>query len=304
MRRIYSVASETGSVSILEEPTGWIIFEGDDFNVPRIDAVFSSAPVSAGLITVKKKRFDDPTFEAIIYSVNPLGQTVVSIETLHGFVNGDYLVIEYANPDNLGIQATATTELPLIGDLSTSGITADNGLIRSLTSNYRRYYPIELGSIAPGVSGAVFQPRDANALAGWFLNSPTDMLYSQVEVNQDWDTSQSPVLSATYTVMTAGVDPADTVEFQFDIGYASCDNQSIRSFVMPASRQLGVVPQYTIICSDIPIPTTVASNPILLGDTIDLSLNLTATSDFAQVRINAASFSYPVTHVGIESTDV
>jgi len=300
MRRIYSADNVGG---IMASASGWIVFEADDYNVPRIDITFDPAPTSAGLITFTKLRTSDPTFESIVYTVNPVGQTAVSVETLHGFVNGDVLKIQYSNPDAVDITATAATELPLIGDLSYSGITADNGLVRSYQSNYRRYYHIGLGAIAPGASGAVWEPCDSNAIAGWLIDTPTEVLYAETDIHDDWDTSKNPVLESTFTVMEAGTDPADELRFVFSVSYASDRNQTIRTQTFSPVRTVGLIPQYTVIHAEAEIPRDVVDNPILPGDTLCLELRLSALSDIGAVRINSASFNYPTTHVGIESTD-
>lgn len=297
MRRPHTLAATTSAVS-------WTLFEGDDFNIPRIDLVFDTPPTSAGLVIVTKDSEAGSDYDCIIATINPVGQDSISFQTLHGFVSGDQLLVEYANPDGVSITGTASLELPLIGDLSTSGVTADNGIIRSLDSRYVRYSKISLGAISPGASGANWEPSDANALAGWRVDTLTEVLYTDVTVLPDWDTSRVPSIIATYTVMEAGTAVDDIFEIEFVMCYKSSLNQTMRSQTVVVNRVVGLIPQYYTVTGNVEIPINVENNELFPGDTMCLSMQLTANSDIGDIRVNSASFIYPTTHIGRESGDV
>jgi hypothetical protein len=299
MRREHTLAATTAAIS-------WTIYEADDFNVPRIDLVFTTAPSSVGLVTVTKKAAAGSAYDAIVSTVDPVGQTALSIDTLHGFVSGDKLLLEYLNPDAVSITGTASVELPLHGDLSTSGLTADNGTIRSLSSNYVECVKLEIGSIDPGASGATFVPATDDHIAGIRIDSPTEYLYASVCISDAWDTSTNPVLEGRVTsyMDNTGGTVDDIIKFQFDVSASSYRDPSIRRQTIYGEATVGQLPIYTQFMFSKELPVDIPGSEIRSGDTVSIRLNLAADSDIDDVLINQAGFYFRKTHVGKELGDV
>lgn len=299
-RRLRSLAPTTGAVS-------WTIFEADDFNCPRIDIVFDAAPTSAGLLTVTKDSALGATYDSIIRSVDPRGSTTVSFENLHGFANGDALVVGYANPDGVGVTASATMEIPLpLEDLSVGGLTASAGTVRSSTSEYRRYYHIPMTAASPGATGATWIPANANQVSGYRLDAATEDVEMSSDIHQDWDGSSDIDFEATFTVNVdnSGGNPADVVDFKLDVTYAAAGDATVRSQSITQSETIGACAQYSVFKFEIEIDRNAAGNVIRIGDVMSLVLSVPATGDVTNVVINDAAVYYKTTHVGIESGDV
>lgn len=104
MRRIHNLPATTGPVS-------WTVYEGDAFNVPRIDLTFSSAPVSPGTVTITKDSVDGEDYDTVIRTESAVGLKNMSLEGLQGFVFGDKIVVTYDNPDSVSVTVTLTIDL-------------------------------------------------------------------------------------------------------------------------------------------------------------------------------------------------
>lgn len=299
MRREHVLAPTNGAIS-------WTLFEADDFNAPRIDLILSPAPTSAGLITITKLAAAGMSHNSVIATRDPIGQSALSVDTMHGFVCGDMLSLEYDNPDGVLISGTASLELPLFGDLSTSGITADNGVIRSLVSKYVECAKLELGSIDPGASGAMFVPDTDNHIAGVRIDTPTEYLYASVCVADSWDTSTRPVLEGRVTsyVDNSGGAVDDVIKFRFDISASSYRDPTIRRQTLYGESTVGQLPIYTQFMFSKSIPTDTVGSEIRPGDTISIRLNIESDSDIGSVLINQAGFYFRKTQVGKELDDV
>ena len=92
---------ETGAISRT-------ITIGDDFHVPRIDFNFSSAPTTAGSITVTRVTAVGAEYNTVVATVDPVGETSVSIVDLFGFAFGDSILITYSNADSRTIRISAS----------------------------------------------------------------------------------------------------------------------------------------------------------------------------------------------------
>jgi hypothetical protein len=91
-------------------PIAWDISVGDAFDVLRITIKFDSAPTSAGNITIKIDASEGSNYDAILRTINPVGKTSVVEEDIKGFINGDAVRVDYANPDSRTIYSTANIE--------------------------------------------------------------------------------------------------------------------------------------------------------------------------------------------------
>jgi hypothetical protein len=89
-----------------------IAFEDDNFDCKRVDVVFNIAPALAGSVTVTKKNATlGSTYDCVVRSSDAVGVTSISIEDIDGFVKGDKLYIDYANPNDRTVSITAILEL-------------------------------------------------------------------------------------------------------------------------------------------------------------------------------------------------
>jgi hypothetical protein len=106
MSKGYYQTTATGAAAI-----AFSIEPADDFDVPLITIKLSSAPTSAGSITVSLDAEAGANYDAVLATVNPIGKTSIVFEDLIGFQNGDKVLVEYANPDSRTYYATANYEL-------------------------------------------------------------------------------------------------------------------------------------------------------------------------------------------------
>lgn len=298
------MSRSTQTLAATTDAVDWDVYVIDEFNVPRIDIVFDSAPTSAGLITVTKDSADGAAYDTIVHTENPVGRTSVYILGLHGFAKGDKINVSYANPDGVSVTASATVEIPLFGSMHVDGMTFADGTVRSNQSKYRRYYHFNLLAADPGASGATYTSPTSNYLGGMRLDAATDVIQSSVDIHGDWDTSVKPTFEAHITTMVAGTDAADIIKFNFVLYYGQPGVPGIRTQTFTAERTVGLIPQYTFAAFELDIDTDVVDNPIYPLDHLYVMVNLAADSDIDDVIINHASFYYATTHVGLEEGDV
>jgi len=296
----------TYSTQTLEATVGsvaWSIYLADDFRSPRLALVFDAAPTSAGLVTVTVDSVNGADYDHIIRSVNPIGMTVVPIEGINGLVNGDKLLVSYANPDGVSGTGSASLEVFPAGSIPGSGLSANDGIVRSDTAIYRRYYHLPVESFDPGASGATFVSASASVLHGFQQNAATEYLWVGTDLHSDWDGVSNPVVELKFTTNVAGIGAADDVDFQIVATYGGVDSATIRTQTLSFSKTIGVCDQYTRFKVEIELDRAAASNALVIGDMISMRLACLATGTVTDVTINDGTFYYNTTHIGIESTD-
>jgi len=94
------LAPTTGAVA-------WTIYIADRFDVDRIDIHLDVAPTSAGDITITKDAAAGAAYDTVMHEFTAVGETDHAVENLKGFVSGDKVLVEYANPDSRTISGTA-----------------------------------------------------------------------------------------------------------------------------------------------------------------------------------------------------
>lgn len=295
-RREHILEATTGAIS-------WTIFEGDMFNVPRVDLVFASAPLSAGSVTITKDAAAGAAYDTVVRAESPVGVTQLHFEGLHGFVFGDKIVVAYDNPDSISILGTASVELPNhVEEISAAGMTWDNGTIRSQTATYAHYYHPSIASTNPGASGATWIPADANQCQGQLLNAAGEKLEMAADIHDDWDMAYDPELEVKFTIQTdnTGGADADAIDLQLVCTYIGNGESSVRTQTIAKSVVIGKCSPYTRFNTHIDIDKDYASNNLQQGDIISLVLSVPATGDLTAAVINDVSFYYPTTHVGQE----
>jgi len=296
-RRSHALEATTSAVS-------WTIYEGDAFNIPRIDLVFATAPSSAGTVTITKDSVLGDDFDTTIRSSSAVGVTDMSFEGLHGFVNGDKIILTYDNPDNVSITGSASVELPYYpaGDLSVGGLTADAGTIRSREAKYAAYYHVELASSSPGGSGATWTPADANQLSGWLLNATGEQLETSTDIHGDWATNFNPEVEIKFTIQTDNTSgsPTDTVDITIIACYAPPTGTAMKTQTIVTPIVVGACDPYSRFHVDIDLNRNETDNLILAGDTISLIISVPSSGDLTAAVINEVAVYYPRTHVGEE----
>ncbi len=98
----------------LEATTGaisWTIWQADDFDVKRITLKFASAPSAIENINITIVSKLGTAFNTRIRSYDPNGLTDISMECIDGIMDGDKILLEYANTDSISVTGTATLEL-------------------------------------------------------------------------------------------------------------------------------------------------------------------------------------------------
>lgn len=293
-RHILALEPTTSSVE-------WEIFVKSDFNVPRVDLVLSPAPSSAGFVYVKKSSALGPAFYSVVRFFSPVGYETIAIENLHGFSNGDKIILEYANPDGVTISGSASVDIPL-PDVHIAGMSIMSGTIRSSDSAYINCQPIDLRSSDPGASGAVYTDASVDYIGGMRLNAATDELKAAVHLRSDWDQAYNPRLLAKVTNLVAGSTDAN-IKFKFVLYYRS-DEIGIRTQTFFAEAVVGAIPLFQQLSFEKEIDRLVTGNELRHGDAIYITMNLEADSDITDCIINCAAFYYRTNRVGYEFGDV
>ena len=111
VRKDYKQSNHT--LAATTSAVAWTIKAGDHFDVKRIGMKISSAPTSAGSITVTLDSNAGAAYDHVLRTVDPVAASATSVvfEEILGLTNGDALLIEYANPDSRTITGTAITEV-------------------------------------------------------------------------------------------------------------------------------------------------------------------------------------------------
>jgi hypothetical protein len=251
---------------------------------------------------VTKISVDGPAYDTIIRSESPVGVTNLLFEGLQGMVFGDRLLVTYDNPDSVSITGTAVVELihGHTSEFNRAGLTGGDGKIRSLFPFYADVQHLTLTSFDPGGSGATFLPENGNHLAGWLLDSPTEELFAEMRIDQNWENSLNPSIDSLVTIMIAGTLPGDVLKFESDFTYANTTDPNIRTQTITTEAIVGAIPQYTRLPAFQEIYRNIVDNEIKHGDVINVRLRLASDSDISAILINDATFYYPTTHVGNE----
>lgn len=192
------------------------------------------------------------------------------------------------------------------GDLEVEDETTIGDFIRSATSIYRRYYHLPLGGFDPGASGATYTIADGDTIGGWQLDNAGEMLHGGVDVHADWD-GESDLTMEVYFEINAASTENDTVDIKVSFFNKGVGAIATKTQIVEVATNVGdggVKAQYTMFKADFIIDFDKASNEIVVEDKIHIHLNLeTDTSEVDDIIINALSYFYNTTHVGIESGD-
>jgi len=298
-RRSYNMAATTSAVS-------WEVFERDEFNLSRLDITFDLAPTTAGNVTITKDSVYGAAYDVVLASESPVGVTSLSFGPFVGMTRGDKLVVEYTNADARSVVASATTECLYIADLISAGLSASSGVIRSATNSYYHFFAMNLASANPGASGATYRLPTADHLGGQELDAVGDTLVGCFPLQGDYQVGTNPVLLACVTNMvdnTTG-DPADVIEFEFNLWYKRDGDTACRTQSFNASVTVGQMEQYYQLHLHKEVDQGTAPNDLKVGDIVYYSVNLTAGSDISEVMINGAGVYYPINRLGVETGDV
>ena len=203
---------------------------------------------------------------------------------------GDADVFIYSNDDGY---------LDLVAD---TGVRTNN-YIRHTSSNYRRYYHLSSASFAPGLSGATWTPAGANNLAGWQLDSATELLESGVDIHADWDAASDLVVEVYFALLSTG-NPDDTVDIKMVVTYMGLGETAPKTQTVEVATTTDGT-QYKVYKALFTINYDETSNVVQVGDIITMTFNLeTDTSEIDNILFLHASFYYNTTHLGVESGDV
>lgn len=96
--------SATGALS-------WEIDTRDDSNLKRICLKFDAAPTTAENITITIKPAAGTAYDTVRKIEDPIGKINVIFEDIEGLVNGDKILVTYANTDDNTISGVANYEL-------------------------------------------------------------------------------------------------------------------------------------------------------------------------------------------------
>jgi hypothetical protein len=181
------------------------------------------------------------------------------------------------------------------------------GTYRTLTSLYRRYYHMPLGSANPGASGATWVNAGANTTGGWRLTNAAHLIRGQTDVHADWDGATDLKCEVSFMVNvdnTGGAD-TDTVDIKATVYYKGVGDTATKSQTVENAVVVGKSAQYKQFKTTFTIDWDAASNVVEVGDKIAIVLNLeTDTSEVDDIVVTDMSFYYYTAHCGIESGDV
>lgn len=102
--RLKKMTATTGAVS-------WLISSGGNFDIVRLDIVFSSAPTTSENITVTRIVTGNTDNNTVVRTTDPSGFTSISFEGLNGLCAGEGMLVTYANTDASTINISAVVSL-------------------------------------------------------------------------------------------------------------------------------------------------------------------------------------------------
>lgn len=180
-------------------------------------------------------------------------------------------------------------------------------VIRAATNLYRRYYHISLDSANPGASGATWVNPGANSTGGWRLDANTEVLHGDVDIHSDWDGASNLTVEVRFyvNVDNTGGGVGDTVDLRIIAYYKGTGETVTKTQTVEVATVVGQSAQYKAFKAHFAINYDEVGNVIEAGDVLGILLNLeTDTSEVDDIVVTGISFSYPTTHVGIESGDI
>jgi len=230
---------------------------------------------------------------------------------------------------NVGIGMSPSYKLDVDGDIRSSGhVFADNlrpytgsgsltlnnsglnksvdftndGFFRANDSRYRRYYHLPISAFAPGASGATWVTASTDHVAGWLLDTATEVLEFNTDVHADWDGASDLTVEVKFLINTAGSSEGDDVRltlthYNQKVGESSAVADDINETVV-----IDDAAQYTMFNAEFVIDyDKVAATEV--GDQISFQLICTNVGDVDDIIVVAASYFYNKTHIGLESGD-
>jgi hypothetical protein len=231
--------------------------------------------------------------------------------------------MKFRNSDahrNIGNLVPADNEILLdkrnkrivIGDGETAGgvqNTTSKGYYRAITSKYRRYFHVPMGSTDPGASGATFVPPDGNTIGGWQLDASTELLYFGADIHSDWDGESDITVDLDFecNVDNTGGGDTDTVDLKLVAYYKGHDEVVTKTQTVEVATVIGKSAQYKAFHVPFTIDWDKASNVVQAGDIMHFVLNLeTDTSEVDNIIISSGGTAvyYNTKHAGVEDGDV
>jgi hypothetical protein len=137
------------------------------------------------------------------------------------------------------------------------------------------------------------------------LNADTEILQTKVDIHSDWDGASDPVLEVRFQINAASI-PDDTVDLKVVAYYMGVGEAVTKTQTVTVSTNVGdggIKADNTAFQVEIPLAWDEAGNNIEAGDCIAVNINLEDTSEVDDVTINAVTYYYNTTHVGIEDGD-
>ncbi|MCK5605734.1 hypothetical protein KAR91_27815 [Candidatus Pacearchaeota archaeon] len=193
-----------------------------------------------------------------------------------------------------------------IGSVTGREFQFQNGFLRTENADYRRYYHLPIAAFDPGASGATWTDPDANTLGGWQLDNAGEIIFSKVDVHDDWDGVSDLTAEIFFEVNidNSGGNVGDTVDIKMVSYYKGAGESSNKTQAVEVATVVDQSPQYKLYKVELVIDHDFADNVIENGDQITICLNLeTDTSEVDDIVITSASYYYNTKHVGIESGD-
>lgn len=210
---------------------------------------------------------------------------------------------EYIDSDADGdLDLHATTDI----DLHAGSQVNTDTVIRGATTLYRRYYHLPLASFDPGASGTTWTSAGASTVGGWQLNAAGEILETKVDVHSDWDAASDLHAEVRFQINAASAEN-DTVDIKLVLYYMGVAETVTKTQTVEVATNVGdggAKAQFTMFQADFVIDYDAIGAVVEAGDCIAMILNLeTDTSEVDDVIINAVTYYYNTTHLGIEAGD-
>jgi len=183
-----------------------------------------------------------------------------------------------------------------------TGYLQSTSVIRTSTSLYHRHFHLEPGSFDPGASGATWVAPSANTTGGYQLNAAGEVLYFDIDIDNDWD-GASDITVNIYFALNAAGSVSDTVDLRLQCFYNATGDSATKTQVLEVATVTDGT-QYKVYKATFTINYDEVSNVVEAGDKIGLILNLeTDTSEIDDIVVVHATAHYLTTHIGFEATD-
>jgi len=200
--------------------------------------------------------------------------------------------------NKLYIDNSDTTAPLIYGDFSNNLLRINGFLevvdsLKASTSLWWYCKYMDAFNLSPGGSGATQIVPTANVIGGYQFNAPTEYLYFNGGVCNNWDEESDIEVKIRWEMNVASLSDNDSIFLDLDCLYKGTDEDTTKHQLLTVGVLVENLPQYTMKTTTFEIDYDLADNVVQQGDVFSFRLNLnTVRSDVDDVIINFGRFEY------------